>query len=36
MKKLFQIKLINNKSIIVNKNNNLNISSSLALENSVI
>ena len=36
IKKLFQQKLINNKSLIVNKNNNLNVTSSLALENSVI
>ena len=36
IKKLFQQKLINNKSLVVNKNNNLNVTSSLALENSVI
>ena len=36
IKKLFQQKLINNKSLVVNKNNNLNVTSSLDLENSVI
>ena len=36
IKNYFQQKSINNKSLIVNKNNNLNISSSLALEISAI